>query len=576
MDDNASPFADLPPGAESPRDAGDQEREGLAPRQQRVAALLTRLATTSRSFLLYDARNEAIHRFLTALLDALVSALHDEGPLTFAVQPFEILFEGGAVYLNRDRERSLAFRLYRDGVRRLRFRPGFDGEELAKLLGILSTRYTGLHQNEDDVVTLLWKAAFRYLDVVAVEGIIPDAPEDEVDVVPEHALPDDVDLPRPNLPTPMAPSWTDVPSERLAELCREVSQDHLAEDCLGLAAEIGERLADPVNRMAFGEAAHVFTEIRDFLLSENDLPCLKSFLTLLWRLSVADEPAWDGGRHAALYELIESCGDRAAVARLLRSVPLEARKVDPALMEVLDRACPDPLAAVADCIAQERGHAARATARQLLEHYGKDRLDFLVKRFETTSGGIASDFLRAIAGLDTEEATTFVARQASHRDPAVMDEALWHLEQMPYSGPVGRGFFEAFRITDAARRGRVLAMIAKSKDKRFVDLLAGHVEEQGDRLAPGEAAQIGQTLGSLGGADSVGRWAGWLRPAGLFRKGLEGPVARQVAAALALSEIPGPAARDVLLTALDVAEPQAHQWILGALGQRERRFQESS
>jgi hypothetical protein len=576
MDDKASPFADLPPGAESPRDAGDQEREGLTPRQQRMAALLTRLATTSRSFLLYDPRNEAIHRFLTGLLEAFLSALSDEGPLTFVVQPFEILFEGGAVYLNRDRERSLAFRLYRDGLRQLRFRPGFDGEELAKLLGILSTRYTALHQHEDDVVTLLWKASFRCLDVVAVEGIVPDAPDDEIEVVPEQALPDELDLPRPTLPTPMAPSWTEVPSERLAELCREVSQEHLAEDCLGLVTELGDRLGDPADRMTLGEAAHVFAEMRDFLLSENDLPCLKRFLTLLWRLSVADEPAWDRGRHAALYELIESCGDRPAVARLLRSVPPEARRIEPALMEVLDRACPDPLVAVADCLAEERGHAARATARQLLEHYGKDRLDVLVSRFETTSGGVASDFLRAIAGLDSEEATTFVARQASHRDPAVMDEALWHLEQMPYSGPVGRGIFEAFRVTDAGRRGRVLAMIAKSKDKRFVDLLAGHVESQGDRLSPGEAAQIGQTLGTLGGADSVGRWAGWLRPAGLFRKGLEGPLARQVAAALALSEVPGSAPREALLAALDVAEPQAHQWILGALGQRERRFGESS
>lgn len=576
MDDNASPFADLPPGTESPRDAGDQEREGLAPRQQRMAALLTRLATTSRSFLLYDARNEAIHRFLTGLLDALVSALEEEGPLTFAVQPFEILFEGGAVYLNKDRERSLAFRLYRDGVRQLRFRPGFDGEELAKLLGILSTRYTALYQHEDDVVTLLWKASFRYLDVVAVEGIVPDAPDDEVEAPPGFELPGEVDLPRPTLPTPMAPSWTDVPAERRLELCREASQEHLAEDCLALATELGDRLGDPSDRMTLGEAAHVFAEIRDFLLSENDLPGLKRFLTLLWRLSVADEPEWDHDRHAALYEMIESCGDRPAVARLLRSASADVRRIDPALTEVLDRACPDPLVAVADCLAEERGHAARATARQLLEHYGRDRLDVLVKRFETTSGGVASDFLRAIAGLDSEEATTFVARQAAHRDPAVMDEALWHLEQMPYSGPAGRGFFEAFRITDGARRSRVLAMIAKSRDKRFVDLLAGHVEEQGDRLSPGEAAQIGQTLGTLGGAESVGRWAAWLRPAGLFRKGLEGPVARQVAAALALSEIPGAAAREPLLAALDVADAQAHQWILGALGQRERRFRESS
>ena len=174
MTENESLLSGLPEGAESPQEAGDQEKEGLTPRQQRMAQLLTRLAATARSFLLYDPQNEAIHRFLKVLLEAFVAALQEEGPLTFGVLPFELVFEGGPVYLNRDRERSLAFRLYRDGVREIRFRPGFGWEELAKLLEVLSIRYTGVHQREDDIVTLLWKAHFKYVDVVAVEGVIPD------------------------------------------------------------------------------------------------------------------------------------------------------------------------------------------------------------------------------------------------------------------------------------------------------------------------------------------------------------------------------------------------------------------
>jgi hypothetical protein len=45
-----------------------------------------------------------------------------------------------------------------------------------------------------------------------------------------------------------------------------------------------------------------------------------------------------------------------------------------------------------------------------------------------------------------------------------------------------------------------------------------------------------------------------------------------VAAALALSEIPDPEATAILDAALDVAEPDAQQWILGAMGQRQRKF----
>jgi hypothetical protein len=146
---------------------------------------------------------------------------------------------------------------------------------------------------------------------------------------------------------------------------------------------------------------------------------------------------------------------------------------------------------------------------------------------------------------------------------------------MPYSGTVGRAFFDAFRWTDANRRSRVLTMIALTQDRRFVDLLAGHVEEQGERLPLGEAARIGQVLGELAGPGSVGRWAEWLEPAGRFRKGLQGPLSRQVVAALALSEVPGAEAGEVLARALDSAEREAQQWILGALGQRERKFGET-
>ncbi len=563
-----------PEGAESPQEGGEQDQQaGLSRRQQRVAALLTRLAATGRSFLLYDPHNETISRFIALLLDQFVSLLADEGPLTLGVQPFEIAFEGEVVYLNRDRDRSLAFRLYRDGVRSLRFRPGFDWEELAKLLEILSIRYTGVNQREEDVVTLLWKARFRNLEVVSVEGILPD--DDETADADARwsdalALPDDVDLPRPELPTPIGPSWVPVSEEALERLRSEASPAHVPEDCVALLLRLREQLNDPSAGLLFAEVAHLFTEVRDFLLSEDHVSALKSYIGFLWGLAGEEAPAWDPGRHGELYELLESCGDRRAVRRLLRSVPAHERKLNPELLDVLDRACPNPFAAVADALEQETGAAVRAVARQILEHYSQGRLALLEARFKAASGQMASDLLRVIAHCGGDAAAELVARQASHPDHAVQDEALWHLQNMPYSGAVGRAFFDAFRRMDPVRRARVLGMIVRTADKRFIDLLAGFVSEQGQALSAGEAAQIGQVLGELGGETSLPRWAEWLEPTGLFRKSIAGAAARQIAAALALSEIRADEARTVLEAALEAAEPEVQEWILGALAQRER------
>lgn len=246
------PLSGLPPGAESALEAGEQQAApGLSSRQHRVGALLTRLAATARSFLLYDVHNEAIQRFITRLLAELTSALDEEGPLTLRIQPLEIVFEDAPVYVNRDRERSLAFRLYRDGVRQLRFRPGFSPDELARLLEVLSIRYTGVNQREEDIVTLLWKSRFHNLEVVSVEGIVPEddpgaaasrggAPPAEASV----RLPDDVDLPRPALPVPKPPAWTEVPEARLVRLRAEGEPLHVPEEGLALLARLRGELEE--------------------------------------------------------------------------------------------------------------------------------------------------------------------------------------------------------------------------------------------------------------------------------------------------------------------------------------------
>ena len=93
--------------------------------------------------------------------------------------------------------------------------------------------------------------------------------------------------------------------------------------------------------------------------------------------------------------------------------------------------------------------------------------------------------------------------------------------------------------------------------------LAAFVEKEAGRLAVDEAMAIGRAMGHLGGPASLASWQAWLRPAGLLRKGLQGPLALQVAAAAALGEIPGELASQALRTALAAAGSgsDAERWI---------------
>lgn len=112
------------------------------------------LARAARCFLTYDARNQIVGRFIANYREAVDRSLQTHGALTFQIAPFDILWQNEAIYHEEDRERSLAFRLFRDGVRGMTLQPGVAWEELLRLLEILSVRYTRIRMHEEDTLTL--------------------------------------------------------------------------------------------------------------------------------------------------------------------------------------------------------------------------------------------------------------------------------------------------------------------------------------------------------------------------------------------------------------------------------------
>src|SRR5256712_5521457 len=89
----------------------------------------------------------------------------------------EIRWEDAVVYSQETRSESIAWTLFKDGVRSLTFKPGIEDVEIVRFLGVLQ-QAKGLQADApDDLLTLLWAQDFQFISYtfreLASENAVP-------------------------------------------------------------------------------------------------------------------------------------------------------------------------------------------------------------------------------------------------------------------------------------------------------------------------------------------------------------------------------------------------------------------
>ena len=267
---------------ETPQPAGDLFEEGPAaasgsPAGRAANTALRAFSKAARAFTLYDAQNEAVRRFLQDYRDALAAFLGTHGALDLEVRPFELALRGEVVHAEKDREKSLASRLFRDGIRRLTLQPGASWEEELKLLEVLSVRFIGVRQQEEDVVTLLTRAAFRSITFASVAGLVESESKAEPDDAPRpqrpgrRAFPADFDGPPPPVLPPRQFGYFELPQASLDGF----EADEAPEALPGNAVRMVRELLDDADQEEFKTLVPAVEEVRDFLLAEMEVKHLR-------------------------------------------------------------------------------------------------------------------------------------------------------------------------------------------------------------------------------------------------------------------------------------------------------------
>ena len=502
------------------------------------------LAHTARSFILYDPSNEKIRDFLEDLRTRVYHYLATHGELRMEIHPWDVAVGHEVVYTDRDRERSVAFRLYRDGVRTLVLAPDLEWNELICLIGILSVRYKGFRTQEDDIVTLLWRADFEHVEYTAVEGVV--ASEDDPAETPEAGgtrggprtslqaaifnAPYAFDYPWPNFAERAQVEYRSVPATLLARIAEEEATDALPRECLALVRELLAGLADTSDPLALEDVLPALQETAAFLVGEHRLAELVEVMHAVQHLGPADE--------RARTRLLAACANGEVVRRYLLNLPADVQEMPPALMELVTLTPGDHLPTLLTLFG-DSSHRASPVVRQLLEGQVHGQAARIAEHVSGLEGKAAIELFRVTAKADPAGAVDVAIAFLGRPDEDLHLEALRFLEQAPYGARIGRALVGALGLATPAVRVRVLALLGRQRERRAFDPVVELVTRGAAAdLTLAEAKAAGEALARLDPERARPVFRDWVRPPGL-RRLAPGQAMLRWAAVSGLALLPG-------------------------------------
>lgn len=501
-----------------------------------AAEALRALTKASRACLLYDAENDAVARFLGELDGTMRRALR-HGPLRLEVRPFELLCGAEVVYRERDRERSFAFRLYRDGIRRLEIDPEVPWKELVRLVGVMSVRFTGVRQREDDAVTLLWSARLEHIRAETVHGYTHAEPAAGTPRAAGRArLAERVDAaagaePMPRLEREATPHHRPLTPSELRAVHREADGSQLADWCVRIARHLADAAGEP----------------DDPIPAESCRPAVLDLARVLVEGGHDRLLAAAGDALATVPEVVAAFAEPEILDRVVRGVLDES--LGPAALEpVLRHGPPSAVRSLLQRIDRSWRAVPEGLRAPLVATLVGARPSEVIAMAPRMLPELRSDLLAAVAHRDPEAATTLALDLVAQRGREIRLAALAVLERAPYSPEIGKAMVKLLGDTDdPTTRMRTAVVLARHRERRGWEVLVAAIERGVDGGAGSqELKTLAQAAAIVDPRAALELFRGWVRPTGLLGRlrATAGP--RWWPALWGLSRIPGTEAEETL------------------------------
>jgi HEAT repeat protein len=534
-----------------------------------VAELINTLAKALRTFQMYPPNNPIHQRAVQGVRAAFEPIWAAADDLVLSIGEAEFRWEDEVVYQQANRSESLAWLLFKDGMRVLVIRRGADAEEVPRFL-VMMNRVRFLPADAaDDLMTLLWEQDFQYIQYQFIdflgEGESLDGPMQAAaggagETSPTAAAERQAQVQEEAPPRPKGIVELDEFDSTLyfldeaeiiqvADALREEYGRDVRQAALYALFDLFETQSDPAVR---DEILGVLDTLFPNLLNRGEFRTVALIMREV-RLIVARASDVPEAQRRRLQELVEQLSRPAIVAQLVQSLDEGgAGPGDEDVTEVLRELRPTALAPLIAAIPR----MANAKLRSLIER--------TVDRLATQHPGEVLQLLRAPVGdalpslvalcgrLALQQAVPGLGETLAHADPAVRLAAVQALAEI---GTPGALTHIDRAIEDGDRGVRLAAVRAlgargyKNALRRVEAAVLGKSVREMDLT---EKMAFFEAYGAIAGSAALATLAAILLPRGLLRR--REPAEVRACAAMALGKIRTPEARDVLVRAQEDKE----------------------
>jgi hypothetical protein len=520
-----------------------------------------------KAFRFYPLDNPTLKGFRDQLLKKFQFFLNKYQSFVIQVGEYDLSFKGKVLYENRDAKASLAFSLYRDGLREIRFMKGLEEWEIQGIIDILKHSET-INPLEDDVVTLMWEKDFLHISYLATDEFLEETPV---------VVPDNVEQFRKNLVFKPLAHHVEVElaedgSEEgidLDEILSKVMEEPLPfvsdrsvyfltpDEVEGLRKDVESEI-DPVfvfnvmdilfevlalekEREPFQDAINILIKVLDAFMTLGEFAKATELLKRVYIiLKTYDLQDW---QIESIRKIILVAGDEVRIERIGKVLEREEGRLEDvnAYLLLLQKDSIKPMIKV---LGELRNSKARRVFCDALSEIGRNAIELFTPFIDDRRWFLVRNIVYILGRIGKDQSFPYIQKAFNHEDLRVRREAIQALGLV--GGPRATGLLVK-SLTDSDVRIRCMGAINLGKGGKktgLIPLLEVVQSKDFYKREPTEIKAFFNAIGMVGSNEAVPVLQQLLERKSWFGRGKTDEI--RIGAASALATIGTPDAKAVL------------------------------